>query len=79
MELELRDKYGTFIFSVYGNFSNFMLNYLVEEHELTIENTKFTNGTTYRTFTNKTNKDIAGKNDFMTFFIKPGQYFKLLK
>ena len=28
---------------------------------------------------NKTNKDIAGKNDFMTFFIKPGQYFKLLK
>ena len=54
MELELRDKDGKFIFSVYGNFSDFMLNYLVKEENLTVENTKFTNGSTYRTFTNKT-------------------------
>lgn len=78
MELELRDKDGKFIFSVYGNFSDFMLNYLVKEEKLTVEDYVI-NGTKYRAFINRTNDDIAGKNDFMTFFIKPGEYFKVLK
>ena len=80
MELELRDKDGGFIFSVYGEFSEIMLKFLAKEATITIEDyVNKSNGNKYRDFINRTNETIGGKNDFIQFHIKPGQYFKLLK
>lgn len=77
MELELRDKEGNFMFSAVGSFANVFANYLQNEPRITLED-KILNGKKFRCFCNKTNETISGKNDFVSFIIKPGSYVKIM-
>lgn len=77
MELEFRDQNGTFHFSVKGELAEYFFKFLMNEKRLTIE--EWGPGhNRCRGFINRSTEIIAGKSDFIGFFINPGDYVKII-
>lgn len=79
MELELRNKEGLFIASFKGVLAESFFKFFLKEKRLTLSIKKFTGEKdSCRVFVNNSEEIIGGKNDFIEFFVRPGEYVKIL-
>lgn len=78
MELEFRNKEGLFLVSFKGMFVEPILKFLLNDKNLSVEIKKF-NGEKdkCRVFINNSEETVAGANENIEFFIRPGDYVKL--
>lgn len=76
MELELRDKNHNFIFSFKQWMAEFVLKFIITEKNMRAT-TYESKGKRYKGFVNDSNEIVAGKNDLMEFFIRPGDYIRV--
>lgn len=77
MELEFRDQNGIYRFSVKGALAEMFFKFLMKEKNLRIEEWGTQNKR--RAFVNRSNEIVAGKNDFIEFHIRPGDYVKIIQ
>jgi hypothetical protein len=79
MDLDFRSKEGLFIVSFKGHLVEPILKYLLKEERLSVEIKKFTGEKDKcRVFVNNSEEIVSGANESVEFFIRPGEYVKII-